>query len=79
MDLRTAIIEQWHERFEHDKRYANNKIKKVNACKNTSDLLYHCMNIDAVGMQIISKKMNFPHLQVFIYIFRKIDQKVSLK
>lgn len=76
MDLRTAIIEQWCERFAHDTGYAKEKIRKVKSCRTTSDLLYHCMNIDCNGLRLISEKLNYLEFEKFLWDFQKIDQSI---
>ncbi len=80
MDLRTAIIEQWKERFSGAKQpYADDKVEEVNKCKNTSDLLYHCILIDTIGKRIISEKMNYPNFSNFVDDFHRIDQCVPFQ
>lgn len=60
--LKQAIIEQWQERFgETDPVYAENKINKVEECRNYDELIYHCMNIDIDGHHLISKKIGMSH------------------
>jgi len=76
MNLIQAIIEQWNERFSHDKSYADGKIKKVNECETTSDLIYLCMNIDVNGREIIANKLEMTprDFAFFLSQFRALDQ-----
>ena len=77
MMLRKAIIEQWEERFgENNPSYSLNKIQEAKRCKNTSILLYHCMNIDIHGHHIIAEKIQMSHrdFAFFLSSFRALDQ-----
>jgi len=74
MDLRTAIIETYTERFGHDEHYLNGKLDKINECDTTQDLIYFSMNIDSEGLDIISKKIQFDEFKRFVFNFRSLDQ-----
>lgn len=76
MNLIQAIIEQWDERFSYDQSYADGKIEKVNECETTSDLIYHCMNIDIDGRNIIAEKLQMTprDFAFFLSQFRALDQ-----
>lgn len=77
MMLRTAIIEQWEERFGEDNpSYSLDKIEEIKRCKNTSNLLYHCMNIDMQGHHMIAEKIQMSHrdFACFLSSFRALDQ-----
>lgn len=75
--LKQAIIEQWKERFDtNDPSYSSSKIKETKLCADTSQLLYHCMNIDLQGRHIIASKLKISHrdFAFFLSSFRALDQ-----
>jgi hypothetical protein len=77
MTLRQAIIEQWEERFGiNDPSFIYNKIEAIKMCTDTSQLLYHCMNIDIHGHHLIADKIQMSHrdFAFFLSSFRALDQ-----
>ena len=74
MNLRTAIIETYTERFEDDASYLNGKMNKIDKCETTQDLIYFCMNLDNIGFDMVSDKIDFNDFKRFIFNFRSLDQ-----